>query len=291
MRTYNANLYADHIENLLNETPTPFLDVDELSNLMHLSDKALLHYLNHKTGLGLDVPFMISEYATAFKDQENSPSPLVVRQFAFWISLFEFSPSFTEKEKESVRNMGLQCRKFALQSAQVSSADEDEDFTEFGFEKRMLHFKGVQELAKKCSADIRASLVSSYPDEAYDEWFDALCEAYKEGMETLSIPENISALNTLMTATRVDDKHDEFFITGEHRKNVHHNRDMQRGFTKPGGLKSTKPIYTENENTINKNGDIFYSNPRLANVCLYNLKGCLPDDGQVYLGNIQDFIK
>lgn len=126
MRTYNANLYADHIENLLNETPTPFLDVDELSYLMHLSDKALLHYLNHKTGLGLDVPFMISEYATAFKDQENSPSPLVVRQFAFWISLFEFSPSFTEKEKESVRNMGLQCRKFALQSAQVSSADEDE---------------------------------------------------------------------------------------------------------------------------------------------------------------------
>lgn len=334
MRPYNANLYADHIENLLNETPTPFLDVDELSYLMHLSDKALLHYLNHKTGLGLDVPFMISEYATAFKDQENSPSPLVVRQFAFWISLFEFSPSFTEKEKESVRNMGLQCRKFALQSAQVTSADEDEDFTEFGFEKRMLHFKGVQELAKKCSADIRASLVSSYPDEAYDEWFDALCEAYKEGMETLSIPENISALNTLMTATRVDDKHDEFFITGEHRKNVHHNRDMQRGFTKPGGLKSTKPIYTENENTIfhshpslsplslnvkedfynpknkimggdlghvtslnknafaiNKNGDIFYSNPRLANVCLYNLKGCLPDDGQVYLGNIQDFIK
>ena len=155
----------------------------------------------------------------------------------------------------------------------------------------MLHFKGVQEHAKKCSAEIRASLVSSYPDEAYDEWFDALCEAYKEGMETLSIPENISALNTLMTATRVDDKHDEFFITGEHRKNVHHNRDMQRGFTKPGGLKSTKPIYTENENTINKNGDIFYSNPRLANVCLYNLKGCLPDDGQVYLGNIQDFIK
>ena len=66
---------------------------------------------------------------------------------------------------------------------------------------------------------------------------------------------------------------------------------MQRGFTKPGDLKSTKPIYTENENTINKNGDIFYSNPRLANVCLYNLKGCLPDDGQVYLGNIQDFIK
>lgn len=38
MRTYNANLYADHIENLLNETPTPFLDVDELSYLKHLSD-------------------------------------------------------------------------------------------------------------------------------------------------------------------------------------------------------------------------------------------------------------
>ena len=34
MRTYNANLYADHIENLLNETPTPFLDVDELSYLL-----------------------------------------------------------------------------------------------------------------------------------------------------------------------------------------------------------------------------------------------------------------
>lgn len=334
MNTFSEKLYASHIEDKLNENPVPFLDVDELSYLKHLSDKALLHYLNSKSGHGLDIPFVISEYVTIFKNLEYTPKSHIVQQLAFWISLFAFSPAFTEKEKKSIRNMGIQCKKFALQNVLNPTVDDDEDFKQFGFNDRMLHFRGIQDLARKCSADIRKKLVLSSQDETRGEWFDALCEAYKEGMETLGYSGNISALNTLMTATKDDDKHDEFFITGEHKGNIHRNSAMQRGFTKPGGLKSTRPVYAENENTIfhshpslsplsmneiqdfynpkntilggdlghvismnknafaiNKNGDIFYSNPKLARICLYNLEGCHPDDGQVYLGNIKEFLK
>lgn len=45
---------------------------------------------------------------------------------------------------------------------------------------------------------------------------------------------------------------------------------------------------------FNKNGDIFYTNPKLAGNCLINMNqplGCPKSIGQVYVGNIKDYLK
>lgn len=56
-------------------------------------------------------------------------------------------------------------------------------------------------------------------------------------------------------------------------------------------MKKNQVSWKKNMFVINKDGDIFYSNPNLAGLCLNELSSCDSWFGQVYLGNIEEFLK
>lgn len=95
------------------------------------------------------------------------------------------------------------------------------------------------------------------------------------------------------------------------------------GFTKPNGIKSVNPLYGSNEDVvfhshpdiaplslngldegdlghaskggknvfvINSRGEVFYTTPTVARYCI-STGECQTGMGQVYLGNIDDFLK
>lgn len=83
--------------------------------------------------------------------------------------------------------------------------------------------------------------------------------AYREGRTILQNAANINALNSVMTATKISPKHEEFAITGTHSNRVHHNSEgLIRGFIRNGEVKSVQPVYSNGENTL------FHSHPSLS---------------------------
>ena len=286
----NTKFYSDYVEDCLNEEPIKFLDNTELNYLVHLSEKVLIDFIRDVPQTNHTAAFAVSGYLKYFKNKKALSKELI-QDFNLWLTILKSDAVFSEEERNVLKKMILQCERFAQS----------------------------------------VSLV--LPDEPLGRFYDAMRMAYSEGKDLLKIPENVKALKDLMTATRIDKNHDEFVITGEHHGNVHKNSDLQRGFTKSNGTKSSRPVYYKEENTlfqshpsisplsmnpdsdfyheekvrkggdlghilkankkmfvINRDGDIFFSNPDLAGICLNELAGCT-NLGQVYLGNIEDFLK
>lgn len=128
--------------------------------------------------------------------------------------------------------------------------------------------------------------------------------ALEEGKEILNDSETIAMLAEIKRKTDADPSR-EYGFEGFHEGNIHRNTkkslrpivgknvlSLNNG-TKEGDLvhvyESDKKVFA-----ININGDIFYTNPQLAGNCLTNMNqpiGCPKTIGQVFVGNIKDYIK
>lgn len=327
----NTKFYSDYVEDCLNEEPIKFLDNTELNYLVHLSEKVLIDFIRDVPQTNHTAAFAVSGYLKYFKNKKALSKELI-QDFNLWLTILKSDAVFSEEERNVLKKMILQCERFA-QSVSLVLPDEQEGTSDEQLVQQINTLKSFKEYIEKNDPTIRQKLVETEYGEPLGRFYDAMRMAYSEGKDLLKIPENVKALKDLMTATRIDKNHDEFVITGEHHGNVHKNSDLQRGFTKSNGTKSSRPVYYKEENTlfqshpsisplsmnpdsdfyhqekvrkggdlghilkankkmfvINRDGDIFFSNPDLAGICLNELAGCT-NLGQVYLGNIEDFLK
>ncbi len=325
----SAGFYSNHINFRLNENPVEFLDNTELKCLNHLAEKVLVNFIRGIPITNHIAASTISYYVEYFQ-KALTLSKELIQNFCLWLAILKSDISFSETERDIFNKIILQCKRFA-QSPNTVLPDEQSEFSESFISQQITTLKSFNEHIKENDPNFRQRLVNTDYGEAMGKLYDAMQQAYSEGIALLKSPGNINTLKELMTATRIDKNHDEFIVTGEHHDNIHKNSTMRRGFTKPDGTKSSMPIYSNGENilfqshpglsplsmnpesdfyhtqkirkggdlghifeankkmfAINREGDIFFSNPNLAGICLNEIAGCR-NLGQVYLGNIKDF--
>ncbi len=325
----SAGFYSNHINFRLNENPVEFLDNTELKCLNHLAEKVLVNFIRGIPKTNHIAASTISYYVEYFQ-KALTLSKELIQNFCLWLAILKTDISFSETERDIFNKIILQCKRFA-QSPNTVLPDEQSEFSESFISQQITTLKSFNEHIKENDPNFRQRLVNTDYGEAMGKLYDAMQQAYSEGIALLKSPGNINTLKELMTATRIDKNHDEFIVTGEHHDNIHKNSTMRRGFTKPDGTKSSMPIYSNGENilfqshpglsplsmnpesdfyhpqkirkggdlghifeankkmfAINREGDIFFSNPNLAGICLNEIAGCR-NLGQVYLGNIKDF--
>ena len=327
MKTFDERVYLNYVKGKLNDEPC-FLDKKEFEYLEFLIDKILLKFLHDETVPNVHVAYYISDFIKRLKEKQLEFSATSLSLFCFWLGIFCQEETFSTFEQNTLYAMKIQCERFLQRICDNLPDESILEFSDDDFESMKL----VRHASKSWSAKTRKKFSQNpgYGD-VFGKFYDAWCNAYQEGMSTLGLSENVRALKSLMEATRNDENHEEFVITGEHHGNVHQNSPMQRGVTRTNGLKSSDPIYRKNENTlfqshpstsplswnctrniyeqriknggdlghitflkknmfvINRDGNIFYSNPKLAQLCLDEKERCRVWMGQVYLGNIDDF--
>lgn len=327
----STEFYSDYIDHRLKEDPIEFLDKTELKYLNHLAEKVLINFIRDIPKTNHIAASTISYYVEYFQ-KDLTLSKELIQNFCLWLAILKSDISFSEAERDIFDKIILQCKRFVQKSNPVLP-DEQSDFSENLIAQQVNTLKSFNEQIKINDPNFRQRLVNTDYGEVMGKLYDAMRQAYSEGIALLKSPGNINTLKELMTATRIDKNHDEFIVTGEHHDNIHKNSAMQRGFTKPDGTKSSMPIYSNGENilfqshpglsplsmnpesdfyhpqkirkggdlghifeankkmfAINEEGDIFFSNPDLAGICLNEIPGCR-NLGQVYLGNIKDFQK
>lgn len=312
--------------------PTPFLTSKELELLEYIALCVYNRSLRNNDIADYEVASVVLRFVQYFRGRRFCYVNML-QYFCLWLQIFMKESFITFWEFKIVMLMFLQCKWF-IKEDKVPLPDEQEN--EFMYSNRindMMDFrtqiqqiKGISEKVKWNSTDLKNTLQGYHPT-----LYNDLQNAYQEGRTILKNQANVRALNSVMTATRVSAKDEEFAITGTHSGRTHRNSEgLIRGFSKDGGVKSVKPVYSNGENTlfhshpslspisnnesnnpnfrvagdighsyygkknifaINNEGDIFYTNPKLAKSCI-DFNNCANSAvGQVYLGNIKEFMR
>ena len=307
------------------EFPTPFLTQNELDLLQYIALCAQSRNLRTGTTANYEMVDIVLIFTEFFKGRKRCYKS-TLQQFCLWMRFFMQNARLSLWERKIILLLFLQCKWF-IKEDKVSLPEEQKD--DFMYGERIKVMKNIAAKIRQNDPLKKRELLEMHP-----MLYKNLKDAYKEGISLLKLPQNVRALNAVMTATRISDEHEEFAMTGTHSGKTHRNSEgLIRGFTKNGGVKSVQPVYSEGENTlfhshpslspisynptqdfytqkiyhngdiahsyaanknifaINSEGDVFYTNPKLASTCLALYDGCDPDYGQIYLGNIREFMK
>ena len=314
------------------EFPTPFLTKKELDLLEFISQQSMLRALQNNTTAIYEVANVILHFVNYFKKQQKH-LPCALQHFCLWMQLFMKNTPLTPWEYNIILLLFLQCKWFIMEDNIPSPGEQENEFIYGKRIENMIDFSRQIKRLKKISGALKLnnSELKKVMQVTHPTLYNDLQNAYREGKAILKNPASVRALNSVMTATRISDNHEEFAITGTHYGRIHRNSEgLIRGFTKNGGVKSVQPVYSEGENTlfhshpsqspisrndssspnfkvagdighsyyakknifaINNDGDIFYTNPKLAESCINSYNCGDADVGQIYLGNIREYMK
>ncbi len=317
------NLYLEHIDENIRKFPQSFLDADEIKILKKLDEMALLHCVRNLSPKS-ETWATISLFVDYFKLVPEPRNPRIL--WAFLIALFLFSDEtcFSELEKEILRKLIWRICLYlnGLKDCPPMLSEEKQQ-VDLSFEKNIDEMK-----LYKAGFDLQDAkleeILNTLDDSRSKERFYLMRNVYREGKKLLQNRENAELLFLLKNRTEKDPNHNEYFATGCHTDSVHRNSAIQRGLVKADGIKSSNPEYLENENVvfhshpsrsplsvngivdgdlghsvqsgeqvfgINSDGDIFYTTPELAGQCFASTDRCSSYNGQVFLGNIKDFLQ
>ena len=318
-------LYDEHIEENLGTEPQSFLDANEFKILKKLQERSLLHYVRNPDSRS-DACFFVSQFIEYFKTVKEPSSVRLLWLFLLSILLVSEEPCFSKLEKEILEKLVLRiCAYINCLKRQPPPPLEEQNSTGFNFDFE----KSIDQMKLyKSGFDLKYEKLEKALDALDDaderEHFYLMRDVYREGRRLLQYPENAELLFFLKNRTEKDPEHYEYFVTGVHNEKEHRNSAICRGTIKSNGIKSSNPEYVENENVvfhshpsrsplsinglsngdlghakkagkqvfaINMDGDVFYTTPDLAERCLDGFDRCSSFNGQVFLGNIKEFLR
>ena len=319
-------LYDEHIEENLETEPQSFLDANEFKILKKLQERSLLHYVRNP-GSRSEACFFVSQFIEYFKTVKEPSS--VRRLWLFLLSLLVISKEscFSKLEKEILKKLALRICFYinGLAEKELPLLENGQDSTgfNFDFEKSIAQMKIYKDGFDLQDAEFK-EVLDSLKNIRTKKRYSFMRDVYREGRELLQYPENAELLFFLKNRTEKDPKHNEYFATGLHNEKEHRNFAICRGTVKSNGIKSSNPEYKQKENVVfhshpslsplsingleegdlghaekaekqvfvvNSNGDIFYTNPDLSYRCFHAFDHCKSSYGQVFLGNIKEFLK
>ncbi len=316
------------------EFPTPFLTQGELGLLQYIAREVMIRSWRNAGDANYEVTNVILKFTQFFVCRKRCYVS-TLQQFCLWLQFFMNVETLTYWERHIILLMFLQCKWF-IKEDKIPSPGEQEGENSFMYGQRLSDMKDFRKQIERIKG-VSQALRIGYPElknavqKVHPTLYRDMQNAYREGRTILQNAANINALNSVMTATKISPKHEEFAITGTHSNHVHHNSEgLIRGFIRNGEVKSVQPVYSNGENTlfhshsslspisrnssgnpkvrvagdighsyygkknifaINSDGDIFYTNPQLAGSCI-DFNDCAESYyGQVYLGNIKEFMK
>jgi len=304
--------------------PTPFLSQNELELLEYIAMCVRNRCFRNGSAGSHELAHVILKFANFFKGRKQCLIS-TLQHFCIWLQFFMKDDSLTWWEFKIVMLMFLQCKWF-IKEDKVPLPGEQEGENEYMYGPRITEMKKIRNQIIQNDPIKKMEIFGMHPT-----LYSDLKNAYYEGRKLLQLPQNARALNDVMTATRASGGEEEFAITGTHSDRIHRNSEgLIRGFSKNGGIKSVQPVYSNGENTlfhshpslspisrndsynpkfrvagdighsyygkknifaINNEGDIFYTNPKLAGSCIDYYDCANPNYGQIYLGNIREFMK
>ena len=319
-------LYDEHIEENLETEPQSFLDANEFKILKKLQERSLLHYVRNP-GSRSEACFFVSQFIEYFKTVKEPSS--VRRLWLFLLSLLVISKEscFSKLEKEILKKLALRICFYinGLAEKELPLLENGQDSTgfNFDFEKSIAQMKIYKDGFDLQDAEFK-EVLDSLKNIRTKKRYSFMRDVYREGRRLLQYPENAELLFFLKNRTEKDPEHYEYFATGVHNEKEHRNSAICRGTIKSNGIKSSNPEYVENENVvfhshpsrsplsinglsngdlghakkagkqvfaINMDGDVFYTTPDLAERCLDGFDRCSSFNGQVFLGNIKEFLR
>lgn len=324
---YNENLDED-----IQKNRTDFLDNFELDLAKKLSDKVLIGFTRHIPGVDVNVSSIVSHYADRLLQRKGSPNTYFVYSFCVQLYLMSQDPSFTPFEKGMLLKLIKRCAMY-VNSRTAPQPEDQDDCLQIDDECQIEEMKNWTKRQKSIytKGDTTSPLYEfrlNLP--SYDNRVDheaIMRSALEEGKKILSDPGTIAMLAEIKRKTDSDPSR-EYGFEGFHEGKIHRNTKKELQPILGKNVLSLKSEYANGENTlfhahpsistlslnngtnggdlvhayeadkkvfaINKNGDIFYTNPELAGNCLINMNqpvGCPKSIGQVYVGNIKDFMK
>ena len=326
---YTKQFWLEHIEENLKAHRTEFLDRDELGILKKLAEQVLAKSLHKNLGVECDTALSVLEYVD--KLNRNANDVVLMYIFAYLLALFQLEEELDGIDKKIVVAIKLRIIGYIeglfseskFNGVPLLSEGNGSGLSGINDEDRIAvmkdYVKGFRSSSDKADSVYRAS-----PPQVRI-FVDNMKNAYHEGRKILQYKANGRLLNELMRMTADDEEHNEYSATGYHNGNIHRNSSITKGFIKDNGIKSVRPVYDGGNDivfhshpdiaplslngfeagdlghaykgkkkvfVINSRGEIFYTNPALSGNCfeLFGSK-CDTKYGQVYLGDIKEFVK
>lgn len=324
---YNKNLDEEIQRNC-----SEFLDDFELGLVKKLADRALIGFMRHTPDADADVSSIVSHYADCLLQRKGNPGAYLIYSFCVQLYLMSQNPIFSSSERGLLLKIIKRCAMY-VNSRPMPQPEEQDDCQQIDDECQIEEMKNWAKRQKSIynKGDKTSPLyefklnLSPYDNRADHEAI--MKSALEEGKEILNDSETIAMLAEIKRKTD-DDPSREYGFEGFHEGNIHRNTKKSLRPIVGKNVLSLKSEYSNGENTlfhahpsrstlslnngtkegdlvhayesdkkvfaINKNGDIFYTNPQLAGNCLTNMNqpiGCPKIIGQVFVGNIKDYIK
>ena len=292
----------------------------------------MIGLMRHIPGTDVNVSSIVSHYVDRLLQRKGNPSPYFVYSFCVQLYLMSQDPTFSSFEKGLILKLIKRCALY-VNSWNTSQPEDQDNCLQIDDECQIEEMKNWSKRQKSLyvSGDTTSPLyefklnLPSYDNRAEHEAI--MKSAFEEGKEILSNPETIAMLAEIKKKTDKDPSR-EYGFEGYHEGKIHRNTRKELQPIVGKNVLSLKSEYSNGENTlfhahpslsslslnngasggdlvhayeadkkvfaINKNGDIFYTNPKLAGNCLINMNqplGCPKSIGQVYVGNIKDYLK
>lgn len=324
--------YSKNLDEDIQKKRIDFLDNFELDLAKKLADKVLIGFTRHVPGSDANVSFLVSHYVDRLLQRKAEPAPYFVYSFCIQLYLMSQDPIFTPLEKNLLLKLIKRCSIYVNSYTIPQPEDQNnnlyigddyqvEEMKNWTRRQNAIHNQG-DTTSPLC--EFKANL-PSYTNRVAHEAIMKL--ALKEGKDILSDPQTIAMLAEIKKKNDIDPSREYGFV-GYHDGKIHRNTKKDLRPIVGKNVLSIKSDYSGGENTIfhthpdgaalsvneagrgdlahsyeadkkvfaiNKNGDIFYTNPQLAGNCIVNMstkeKGCPKGVGQVYIGNIKDFLK
>ena len=323
--------YSKNLDEDIQKKRIVFLDNFELDLAKKLADKVLIGFTRHVPGSDANVSFLVSHYVDRLLQRKAEPAPYFVYSFCIQLYLMSQDPIFTPLEKNLLLKLIKRCSIY-VNSYTIPQPEKQADrfqFDECQIEEMKNWTKRQYTIHTK--GDTTSPLYefkTNLPSYDYRADHEAIMKlALKEGKDILSDPKTIAMLAEIKKKNDIDPSREYGFV-GYHDGKIHRNTKKDLRPIEGKNVLSLKSDYSGGENTIfhthpdgtalslnnyssegdivhsyeadkkvfaiNKNGDIFYTNPQLAGNCLINMNlpiKCPPGIAQVYVGNIKDFLK
>ena len=328
---YTRKFWLESITEKLEKGEPCFLEKGEFVILKKMTDKVLIKFVRGENRTDYEISSLVSFYAEFLEKEIENVNPIFVYHFAILLSLFSGCQSLDNSEKQIVSTLASRCFSYANYLMNVAlnqesipslSQQRPDNFPEFDPEAQIELMKNLKNNFFSNETFFNSEMEKVTDSQARD-YFTCMKKAYEEGLRYLQIPEYASVLKELKQRTANDPEKKEFFVTGTFDGKNYSRSEIMPGFTKPNGIKSVNPLYGSNEDVvfhshpdiaplslngreegdlghssrggkkvfvINSRGEVFYTTPTVAGNCIRTGK-CQTGMGQVYLGNIDDFLK
>lgn len=307
--------------------PTPFLSQNELELLEYIAMCVRNRCFRNGSAGSYELAHVILKFANFFKGRKQCLIS-TLQHFCIWLQFFMKDNSLTWWEFKIILIMLLQCKWF-IKEDKVPLPGEQEGENEYMYGPRIKEMKRIRNQIIQNDPIKKMEIFGMHPT-LYSDLKNAYYEGRKllqYSMNARALNSVMTATRVsggkeefAITGTHSGKTHhnSDGLIRGFTKENG--NKSVQPVYSKeentlfhshpslsPISYNPKQDFYTQkiipdgdiahsyagNKNifAINNEGDIFYTNPKLAATCIDLSSACNADYGQIYLGNIREFIK